>query len=151
MEGLREELKAEYTMIQSQYEAFDARALQIKSLSGPLIATLVGFGLEHKSRALIAAAIVIALALWALEAIWKSFQYCYIDRIKLLEAWFRGQQGESIAPFQIFTAWNEVWHRRFRHPEALVNILFRPFVYLPYLPLGLFAIGAIVWQTIHRQ
>ena len=51
------------------YEAFDARAIQIKSLSGPLIATLVGFGLQQKSTALIIAAIIIALSLWVLEAI----------------------------------------------------------------------------------
>jgi hypothetical protein len=41
------------------YEAFDARAIQIKSLSGPLIATLVGFGLQQKSSALIIAALII--------------------------------------------------------------------------------------------
>ena len=42
MEASRDELKAEYTILQTHYEAFDARALQIKALSGPLIAALAG-------------------------------------------------------------------------------------------------------------
>jgi len=36
--NLRDELKAEYTILQTQYEAFDARALMIKSWSAPLLA-----------------------------------------------------------------------------------------------------------------
>jgi hypothetical protein len=150
MEGSREELKAEYTILQTQYDAFDARALTIKSLSGPLIAAVIGIGLKEKSSALIIAAIIAALSLWLLEAIWKSFQYCYTDRIKLIEAWFRGDHN-GIAPFQIFSAWGEVWDRWFRHPKSWIPILRQPFVYLPYLPLGLFGIAAIAWRAISKQ
>src|SRR5258708_6353175 len=104
VDGLREELKAEYTILQGQYEAFDARALTIKSWSAPLIAGGVGVGLKE-SAALIVAAIIAALCLWLTEAIWKSFQYCYTDRIKLIEAWFRGEKNSDIVPFQIYSAW----------------------------------------------
>src|SRR4051794_12788235 len=110
-ENLRDELKAEYGILQSQYEAFDGRALTIKSWSAPLIAGGVGLGLKEHSNAIIVAAIFAALCLWLLEAIWKSFQYCYTDRIKLIEAWFRGEHQGSIVPFQIFSAWIAVWDR----------------------------------------
>ncbi|BAL79187.1 hypothetical protein [Bradyrhizobium cosmicum] len=140
MEATRDELKAEYTILQSHYDAFDARALQIKALSGPLIAAAIGSGVATNSRSLILAAILTALSLWTLEAIWKSFQYCYTDRIKIIEAWFREDHADRLVPFQIYAAWGEVWDRWYRHPKALISILRQPFVYLPYAPLGLFGI-----------
>jgi hypothetical protein len=102
---LRDELKAEYTILQGQYEAFDARALTIKSWSAPLLAAGVGAGFHEHSVALIFATIIAAVSLWVTEAIWKSFQYCYADRIKLIEAWFRDGEEREIPPFQIFSAW----------------------------------------------
>ena len=87
MDSLRDELKAEYSILQTQYEAFDARALQIKSWSAPLIGAVVGLGWTEKSYGLIVAAFIAASSLWLLEAIWKSFQYCYTDRIRLIEAY----------------------------------------------------------------
>jgi hypothetical protein len=90
-----------------------------------------------------------ALSLWLTEAIWKSFQYCYTDRIKLIEAWFRGEKNSDIVPFQIFSAWGEVWQRWYRHPKSLVPILGQPFVFLPYLPLVLFGMAAIAWRVTY--
>jgi len=142
-ENLRDELKSEYAILQGQYEAFDARALTIKSWSAPLIAGGVGLGFKENSIAVIIAAIFAALCLWLLEAIWKSFQYCYTDRIKLIEAWFRGEHQTSIVPFQIFSAWGELWDRWYKRPKSLLPILRQPFVYLPYLPLALFGVVAI--------
>jgi hypothetical protein len=149
-ENLREELKAEYTILQGQYEAFDARALTIKSWSAPLIAGGVGLGFKENSIALIVAAIFAALCLWILEAIWKSFQYCYTDRIKLIETWFRGEHEGGIAPFQIFAAWGELWHRWYKRPGSLVPILRQPFVFLPYLPLALFGVLVIILRYMTR-
>lgn len=145
MEALRDELKAEYTILQAHYDAFDGRAIQIKALSGPLIGAIIGAGLTTNSRALVLAAILTSLTLWVLEAIWKSFQYCYTDRIKLIETWFRGEHAGHLVPFQIFTAWGEVWNRWFRHPQALVSILLQPFVYLPYAPLGAFGLISLAF------
>ena len=101
-------IEAEYSILQTQYEAFDGRALMIKSWSVLLLAGGVGLGVKDKSIAVIVALIVAAICLWVLEAIWKAFQYCYTDRIKLIEAWFRDQHSQEISPFQIFTAWVEV-------------------------------------------
>jgi hypothetical protein len=149
-DSLRDELKAEYTILQGQYEAYDGRALTIKSWSAPLIAGGVGLGLKEDTDTLIIAAIFAAICLWWLEAIWKSFQYCYTDRIKLIEAWFRGEDRQ-ISPFQIFSAWGELWDRWFKRPKTLVPILLQPFVFLPYLPLGLFGVLAIAWRAIQRH
>jgi hypothetical protein len=99
-DSLRDELKAEYTILQTQYEAFDGRALMIKSWSAPLLAGGVGLGVNNRSVAIIVALIVAAICLWALEAIWKAFQYCYTDRIKRIEAWFHNPRSQEISPFQ---------------------------------------------------
>jgi hypothetical protein len=148
MEGLREELRAEYAILQTHYEAFDGRALMIKSWSAPLIGAVVGLGFEKKSDALIVAAIVAAMSLWLLETIWKSFQYCYTDRIKLIEAWFRGEHQDNIVPFQIFRAWGVVWQEWYKYPKSWPRILLQPFVYLPYLPLVLLGFAAIAYRII---
>jgi hypothetical protein len=145
---LSDELKEEYKLLQAQYEAFDARALTIKSWSGPLLAGSVGIGLWNSSTAVIFAAILAALCLWALEGIWKSFQYCYTDRIKLIERWFRENRSAELVPFQIFTAWGEVWHRHFKHPKNLLPILSQRFVYLPYLPIIAFGAVALLYAAV---
>jgi hypothetical protein len=140
----REELRAEYTILQGQYEAFDARALTIKSWSAPLLAGGVGLGLKDNSISLIVAAVLAAACLWYLEAIWKSFQYCYADRIQLIDAWFRGEKSdEQIVPFQIFSAWLKEWRRRYKSPKSLRSILKQPFVYLPYLPICILGVVSI--------
>jgi hypothetical protein len=144
MAASRDELRTEYEMIQGQYEQFDARALKIKSWSGPLIAAVMGYGWKEHSNGPILAAIVAALSLWFLEAVWKSFQYCYTDRIKLIEGWFRDGRPEDIAPFQVFSAWGEVWSRWFGHPKSWLPILRQPFVFVPYLPLLVFGLGFVM-------
>lgn len=146
--GLRDELKAEYSILQTQYEAFDGRALMIKSWSAPLLAGGVGLGVKDKSIAVIVALIVAAICLWVLEAIWKAFQYCYTDRIKLIEAWFRDQHSQEISPFQIFTAWGEVYDRYYRYPMSLIPIVRQPFVWMPYLPIIVIAVCGIFYVAL---
>ncbi len=144
---LRDELKAEYTLLQGQYEGFDARALTIKSWAATLLTAGVAAGVSQKSITIICATILAALCLWLLEAIWKSFQYCYTDRIKLIEKWFRGEYQGTIVPFQIFSAWGEVWHRHFKYPRSIISIMMQPFVCIPYVPICIFGLIAArqVW------
>jgi hypothetical protein len=149
-DNLRDELRAEYGILQTQYEAFDSRALLIKSWSAPLLAGGVGLGVKDQSIAIIVALVVAALCLWVLEAIWKAFQYCYTDRIKLIEAWFRDQHAEEIAPFQIFTAWIELYHRYYRNPKSLIPIVKQPFVWMPYLPIVVIGICAIFYVALAK-
>lgn len=92
----------------------------------------VAAGLKEASAAILIATIAVALALWLLETIWKSFQYCLTGRIERLEAWFRGDMGAAeIAPFQIYTAWSEAWPHR-RTVGSMAGIFVQPFVALPY-------------------
>ena len=144
-DNLVDNLRAEYLALQAQYEGFDARVLTIKSWGTLLISGAIGVGLNEHSLAIFLVAIVASLCLWMLEAIWKSFQYCYTDRIKLIERWFREPHTEDLRPFQIFTAWGEVWDRHFSKPRALFDILKQPFVFIPYLPVILLSFVSGVW------
>jgi len=63
----------------------------------------IGLGVKEGSASLLIVAMLVSLCLWWPEALWKSFQYCYTDRIKLTEEWFRtGDEGLKIMPFQHF-------------------------------------------------
>jgi hypothetical protein len=149
-DSLRDELQAEYTILQTQYEAFDGRALMIKSWSAPLLAGGVGLGVNNRFVAIIAALMVAAISLWVLEAIWKAFQYCYADRIKLIEEWFRSQGSQEISPFQIFTSWIDVYHRYYKSPKSLIPIAQQTFVWMPYLPIIVIGICAIFYVVLAK-
>jgi len=144
-----ENLRAEYLLIQTQYEAFDQRALSVKGLATPLLGAGVAVGLKEGSCAILGATVLVALSLWLLEAIWKSFQYCLSDRIILLEAWFRGQGSGEIPAFQIFTSWSEAWSARYNRPASWFPILRQPFVYLPYAPIAFVGLIGSIWAGGH--
>lgn len=149
MAELGDSLRAEYALLQSQYEAFDQRALTIKSWSAPLLAGGLGLGLKDDSLGLVIATALASVCLWWLEAIWKTFQYCYIARIDLLEQFFRGEADEAtIRPFQIRNAWIGEWNRWFHSPLALWHRIKEPFVFLPYLPLLLACIAGSIWLSL---
>lgn len=139
-----ENLKAEYLLIQGQYEAFDQRALSLKALATPLLGAGLAVGLKEGSIGILGATILVAGSLWLLEAIWKSFQYCLGTRIKALEAWHRGEGDDDLPPFQIYAWWGESWRDHYRHPAALAGILVLPFVLLPYAPMIIVGIAGCV-------
>ncbi|WP_191555637.1 hypothetical protein [Brevundimonas aurantiaca] len=142
-------LKAEYILIQGQYEAFDQRALGLKALATPLLGAGIAVGVKEGSVVILAATIAVAICLWVLEAIWKAFQYCFTDRIQALEAWFREDGPDDMAPFQIFAAWGQLWHRHYRSPNAWLRIMAQPFVCLPYAVIvvaGLTATGSLAFR-----
>ncbi len=146
MAELRDQLAAEYTMLQNQYETFDTRALTIKSWSAPLLAGGLGIALKEGSLGLVLATALVALCLWFLEGIWKSFQYSYIHRIDLLESYFRGEiEDGALRPYQIRRAWMEEYGRWYGKSAVLWSLLRKPFVFLPYLPIVLACVPAIVW------
>lgn len=125
-----DDLKAEYLLIQGQYEAFDQRALSMKALAAPLLGAGLAVAIKDDSHLLLIATMLVALTLWVLESIWKGFQYCLTDRIIALEAWFRGEGTEEMAPFQIYTAWGEVYRRE--RLWYIATRMWAPFVALPY-------------------
>lgn len=137
-------LRDEYLFLLGQYEAFDGKALTIKSWATPLLGGGVVLAIEKSSVGIALAVAVVAATLWILEAIWKNFQFCYRDRIELLERWFRGEIVEAPAPFQVHAAWQASVHRFTRNPLIFVTLLLRPFVLLPYLPIIAAAVLVLV-------
>lgn len=130
-----DDLRAEYLLLQNLYEDYDKRALSLKAIAGPLLGAGVAAGLKEGSAAILVATIAVALSLWLLEAIWKSFQYCLVGRIERIEAWFRNEKGATeITPFQIYAAWSEAWPLR-RRVGAIASVFVQPFVALPYVVL----------------
>lgn len=145
-----DDLKAEYLLIQGQYETFDQRALSMKALATPLLGAGIAFGLKEHSHAMLLATALVAASLWILEAIWKGFQYSLTERIRLLEAWFRGDTTvdgrrdvrEDEAPFQIYTAWSDIHPRdRFWY---IVTRMGAPFVALPYVVVIVVILAIVV-------
>lgn len=132
-------LRAEYLLIQGQYEAFDERALSMKAMTTPLLGVGIALGAKDVSQALLLSTALVAALLWVLEAFWKVFQYRLIDRIRLLEDWFRGGGPDEIAPFQIYTAWRKIQLRR-RIKQLLKNML-RPFIAFPYAAVIVIALS----------
>jgi hypothetical protein len=143
-------LKEEYFFLQNQYEDFDKRSLSIKGwIAGGALAAL-GFAPVGKAPGFACIAVAsIALSIWILEANWKMFQYGLIDRIRILEAFFRGQPEilfKDPPPFQIYHWWLRchvedmpIYADEKRRPQPLwlrfLKIAAEPFVCLPYVVL----------------
>lgn len=166
-------LKEEYIFLQGQYEDFDKRSLMMKGWvsSGTIAALALALSASYNSSLLIAFSVSLLLGVvWYLEAEWKLFQYALTDRIRVIEAYFRGDSDILIkdpAPFQVY----HFWYRSYvkdepiyeyekkgsgfqKRPRTYLNRLFssasKRFVYLPYLPLLLLSICAIcfrLWST----
>ena len=111
-------LKDEYLFLQKTYEDFDQRLLLIKGWS--ITASLAGIAaaFQYKVPAVWLISAGTAVLFWAIEAIWKSFQYAHSGRIREIEAFFRGdtptdtQVANVLPPFQIYNS----WYRTYSHP-----------------------------------
>jgi hypothetical protein len=114
-------LKDEYLLLQNQYEDFDRRSLTIKGwvASGAVAALAISFSTAHRLVSLIPLFVIaIAVVFWYLEAKWKLFQYALAGRIRLIEAYFRGDSDitdESTVPFQIYQS----WYRSYIHDDPI--------------------------------
>lgn len=132
-------LRDEYLLLQNQYEDFDRRSLQIKGwLTGGAIAAL---GLAFNSESPVAASVpiataIIAAVIWYHEAKWKLFQYALTDRIRVIEAYFRGDPEmpePQPSPFQVYNSWYRSYsedlplypYEARRRPAPLVTRLWR--------------------------
>lgn len=145
-------LKDEYLFLQSQYEDFDRRSLSIKGwVSGGAIAALaLSFSSSHSLTIFIPFFIaVVVVTVWYLEAHWKLFQYALSDRIRIIEAYFRGDESilhKDPVPFQIYHWWFKSYvhdepiygyetHRPRNRTARLKSAAFQRFVLLPYAPI----------------
>jgi len=146
-------LKEEYVYLQNQYEDFDKRALSIKGwVAGGALAAL-GFALKEppgKATEIACIAVAcVALSIWILEANWKMFQHALRDRIRILEAFFRGQTDvlfKNPPPFQIFHWWYlchfedkpiypDERHRPQPRWRRFLKVFVEPFVCIPNVVL----------------
>jgi hypothetical protein len=92
---------------------------------------------------------MVAGCLWALETLWKTFQYCLTDRMIALESYFRSpEQKDDFKPYQIFTSWGQVFERDKGNLKLLRQRAMQPFVLLPYAPMMLAGIAIIVAMSL---
>ncbi|MBC9175929.1 hypothetical protein [Pseudoroseomonas ludipueritiae] len=135
-EDIRDELREEWMLLQKQYEDFDQRALSLKALMTPLIGAGYAAGIAHTSKSIVVATIIVTACLWALETIWKTFQYCLTDRIKAIEEYFRSpERNLDFKPYQIYTSWGQVFDRDKHNWKLWCDRATQPFVLIPYAPM----------------
>ena len=108
---LRGYLRDEYLMLQGNFEDFDRRALSIKGwvASGTLAALALSFQAPNYASVISSFAIVLALTFWCLETTWKVFQKAFRDRIRIIEAYFRGDPDilmKHPPAFQSYASWS---------------------------------------------
>ncbi len=154
--------------MQDQYEDYDRRALQIKGWvgAGAIAAIAIGFDSQKSGSGMIWVVIsLFSCCFWYLEAKWKVFQYAISDRIRLIEAHFRGEEDaltKVSEPLQIYN-W---WYKSYRYdkpiyeyendyrPKPLKSRIqaaaFQDFVMLPYLLIILVCFGLLVHDLLRR-
>jgi hypothetical protein len=112
-------LRDEYLLLQSQYEDFDRRSLTIKgwAATGAIAGLALGFNGSTKFPSVVPIYVaIIAIVFWSIEASWKVFQYALNDRIRIIEAYFRGEQEillkfKDPMPFQIYHSWFKAFNK----------------------------------------
>ncbi|GKS69600.1 hypothetical protein W03_16040 [Nitrosomonas sp. PY1] len=123
-------LQTEYYHLQKTIEDFDGRILIIKAWSVTFgLASLVG-AFASKGQLVFLFASAGALMFWLLEALWKSFQIGYYERLKQIESHFRSETELEFA-HQISTTWQQWWESQTWWVLARVGIWVH--VALPHL------------------
>jgi hypothetical protein len=140
-------LKEEYFFLQKAYEDFDSRALTVKGWSATVALAAIGVGF-YQSPYLWLFAAGASLAFWLIEAQWKTFQYCYGDRIRLLEQAFREGTIAGIAPLQVHAAWGARWRTIRLHRQFLNALVLIPHMLTFVVGLGLFILWQLGWFTL---
>jgi hypothetical protein len=106
----RQLLKEEYLLLEKSIQDFDARALTIKTWSVSFsMAALVGAFATGAPAVLLLSAFASCL-FWAIECMWKTFQYAFYERLNQIEDHFAGK-GNAPAPLQIGRAWYDRWSK----------------------------------------
>ena len=122
-------LQAEYFHLQKTVEDFDGKALTIKAWSITFsMAVLVGAFTSH-ARPVLLVASAASLLFWILEAVWKSFQLGYYNRIEIIELHYRSPSGE-LPPLQVNEAWMARWNNT--HWSEVWRMAWWPHIALPH-------------------
>ena len=122
-------LKEEYFHLHKTVAEFDQKALTIKAWSVTLSMAGVGAAFTQKAPVLLLLAAASSLLFWITEAIWKSFQQAFYERICEIESYYDG----SVSPV-IHLQINKSWLNAFRRDRVrtLWRIMYWPHVQLPH-------------------
>ena len=130
----------EWTVLQTQSDAYEKHALYIKLVSigifsAALITQQTGFGM-----------VFLLAVLWLLEAIWKTFQSRITDRILTVEGALKARPDltdtDVVSPCQLNAEWLAHRHGFIGLIGEYLSQAVRPTVAFPYVLLivGIFAI-----------
>jgi len=133
-------LAQEYFRLQEAVEAFDSRALTIKAWSVTFSAAGLGLAYQQETPVLLLIAAGSALAFWLVEAMWKVSQQSYYQRIRAIEAHFRGDK--ATVPLQIAASWHRSFIARGRYRDAL-RLMAWPHVAMPHVLVAI--AGVALW------
>jgi hypothetical protein len=134
MSDLDRALQKEYLHLSAVWDDFNRRVLTIKgwTAAGSIAAMFAWSSKVEASMGFAIGLALLVIAMWVLEAQWKVFQHSNAARIDALEAHFAGTDIVR-HPFQ-----SHLRSRRIREAwgaKALLMWFWKPFVWIPYLPL----------------
>lgn len=151
---MRALLKEEYFFLQKAFEDFDLKSLSIKGwvTTGSAAAFILGVKWQEVATPTVLAIIAVCVVVWVVEAIWKLSQKAFSNRIRTIEAYFRGDKTvvtHEVFPLQIYNSWYQAYYKDLpvysyeiekglREKTIQVRFfktLLRPSVFFPYLPI----------------
>ncbi len=121
-------LKDEYVLLQNFYEESDRKALLIKGWSVTISVGGLAIGFERSEPLIWLLAGIAGFLFWAIDAKWRTYQYANRERIKQIEAYFRGENKAKLAPLQIYSSWWEGYQK-----QSLMRCFCMPLVMLPHM------------------
>jgi hypothetical protein len=134
-QNLENPLLIEWVTLQNQFDAFEKLSLVIK-LVAVLVATLFAFELKNPEIILVLNSIC-----WVQDAIWKTFQSRFADRLLTIESELASASSDTNIQF------NTVWEAKPRGLISLISAYLRhlakPTVVFPHfvlLGLGLYVV-----------
>lgn len=145
-------LKEEYFHLHRAVQEFDSKALTIKAWSVTVSMAGIGVALRYDIPMLSLASACSAILFWVVEAIWKSFQRGFLERIEQLEPLFLGDMIGA-KPLQIRTTWLAKVGDWEKLKPSIWEMMAKPEVWLPHGPVAVvgiaLGIGYYAYKFIH--
>lgn len=136
-------LKEEYFHLQKVVEDFDSKSLTIKSWSVTLSMAGVGAAYLQEKPVILLLAALSGFLFWVVEALWKTFQYAFYNRIYDIEKYYAGELDEIDTP-RISHTWLKSWHAG--GTRRTLNIMIWPHVFIPH---AIVFVGGIALYLLH--
>lgn len=127
-------LLVEWSTLQNQYDAFEKISLLLK-LFAVAVCVLLAFEVAHPEIL-----IIVNGVLWVQDAIWKTFQSRFSDRLLVIEADLA--QQSALSSIQFNTAWEAKRKGFVSLLSEYLRHLVKPTIVFPHFPL--LCVGAYV-------